>query len=62
MFRPPVTDLVGQSRLLRWIDLVSAWLAQTWKSMFAYQILIEATRTDAVQDLIERTFTDYRRS
>jgi len=61
-FGPPVTDLVGQSRLLRWIDLVSSWLAQTWKSMFAYQILIEATRPDAVQDLIERTFTDYRSS
>jgi glycosyltransferase involved in cell wall biosynthesis len=61
-FGPPVADLVaGNSKTLRWIDSVSAWLARHWKSLFAYQILIEATRPESVDDLMGRTFTDHRR-
>jgi glycosyltransferase involved in cell wall biosynthesis len=62
-FGPPVADLVaGNSKLMRSIDVISAWLARHWKSLFGYQILIEATRPKTVQDLMERTFTeDWRR-
>lgn len=60
-FGPPVADLIaGNSILLRWVDMVSAWLARRWKSLFAYQILIEATRPKTVHDLMEHTFADYR--
>lgn len=60
-FGPPVADLAaGDSRLLRLIDSVSARLARYWKGLFGYQILIQATRPDSVETLMERTFTDHR--
>ena len=34
--------VAGQSKLLRLIDRVAVLLARHWKSLFAYQILIEA--------------------
>jgi 2-polyprenyl-3-methyl-5-hydroxy-6-metoxy-1,4-benzoquinol methylase len=60
-FGPPIADLVaGNSRLLGLLDSVSAWLARCRKGLFGYQILIEATRPDSVETLMERTFTDHR--
>jgi hypothetical protein len=60
-FGPPIADLAGGgSRLLRLIDSSSARLARLWKGLFGYQILIEATRPDSVETLMERTFTDHR--
>lgn len=62
-FGPPVADLAsGKSRLLRLIDRTSAWLARTWKGLFGYQILIEATRPDSVDSLMAQTFRDRRGS
>lgn len=61
-FGPPIADLVaGDSSALRLADRISAWLAAHWKSLFAYQILIEATRPETVEDLMEHTFAGYRR-
>jgi len=60
-FGPPVTDLIaGESKVLRGIDRISATLARVWKNLFAYQIFIEATRPSTVEDLVARTFEDYR--
>jgi hypothetical protein len=53
--------VAGQSKLLRLIDRVAALLARHWKSLFAYQILIEATRPESVETLMEHTFADRRR-
>ena len=61
-FGPPVEDLVaGESKLLRLIDRVAALLARHWKSLFAYQILIEAARPESVETLMEQTCADRRR-
>jgi glycosyltransferase involved in cell wall biosynthesis len=61
-FGPPIADLIaGKSKVLRVVDMISAKLAGYWRSLFAYQILIEATRPEAIDDLMERTFNDYRR-
>jgi glycosyltransferase involved in cell wall biosynthesis len=60
-FGPPVADLIpGNPTLLRWIDSLSARLARRWKKLFAYQILVEATRPQSVETLMERTFADHR--
>lgn len=60
-FGPPIADLVaGSSRLLRLLDSISARLARYWWGMFGYQILIEATRPESVETLMERTFADHR--
>jgi 2-polyprenyl-3-methyl-5-hydroxy-6-metoxy-1,4-benzoquinol methylase len=60
-FGPPIADL-SQSRsgLLASLDHLAAKLAQLWKGMFGYQILIEATRPDSVETLMSRTFLDQR--
>jgi glycosyltransferase involved in cell wall biosynthesis len=62
-FGPPIADLAGGSNaILLIIDRVSALLARYWKGLFGYQILLEATRPDSVETLIERTFLDRRGS
>ena len=54
-FGPPVRDMIGTSWPLRMIDAVAGGLARLWPSMFAYQFLVEATRLDDVDTLLERT-------
>jgi glycosyltransferase involved in cell wall biosynthesis len=56
-FGPPVGDLAdGQSWLFRSLDRTLAWLAKRWPRLFAYQILIECTRTDSPEDLMQQVF------
>lgn len=54
-FGPPVRDMVGDTALLRLIDGVAALLARVWPNLFAYQMLVEATRLDDVDSLLDRT-------
>ncbi len=54
-FGPPVHDMVGKSWPLRLIDSVAGGLARIWPSLFGYQFLVEATRLDDVDTLLERT-------
>jgi hypothetical protein len=62
-FGPPVADLAGGATgILVMIDRISALLARRWKGLFGYQILIEATRPDSVEKLMEQTFLDHRQS
>jgi glycosyltransferase involved in cell wall biosynthesis len=62
-FGPPVADLAGgKTGILLMIDRFSARLAQNWKGLFGYQILIEATRPDSVENLMVQTFLDHRES
>lgn len=56
-FGPPLRDLSnGGSLLLNVVDNLSAWLAKLWPTLFAYQILIECTRTDSPADLMQQVF------
>jgi glycosyltransferase involved in cell wall biosynthesis len=60
-FGPPIADLAkSRSRILLLIDRLFALLAQYWKGLFGYQILIEATRPDSVETLMAQTFIDRR--
>jgi glycosyltransferase involved in cell wall biosynthesis len=56
-FGPPIRDMVGRSLLLRALDTAAGWAARIWPSLFAYQFLVEATRLDDVETLLERTLT-----
>jgi glycosyltransferase involved in cell wall biosynthesis len=60
-FGPPIFDLAGpNSRLLKVIDRILSFLARVWPRFFGYQILIEATRPDSVDTLMQSTFQDHR--
>jgi len=60
-FGPPLADLGAEgSKLLKLLDGMSAQLAKLWPGMFGYQILIEATRPDSIETLVEKTFVDQR--
>jgi glycosyltransferase involved in cell wall biosynthesis len=56
-FGPPLADLAGgHSRITGLADRLMARLARSWPKLFAYQILIECTRTDSPADLMRQTF------
>jgi 2-polyprenyl-3-methyl-5-hydroxy-6-metoxy-1,4-benzoquinol methylase len=56
-FGPPLADLAsGRSLIFRIADRALARLARVWPRLFAYQILIECTRTDSPADLMRQTF------
>lgn len=59
-FGPPLGDLAGGGGLLGFVDRVFYRLARLWKGLFGYQILIEATRPDSVESLMQQTFQDRR--
>ncbi|MBO0859614.1 MAG: glycosyltransferase [Chloracidobacterium sp.] len=56
-FGPPLADLAGEnSKLFEFADRLLAKLARVWPRLFAYQILMECTRTDSPADLMRQTF------
>lgn len=56
-FGPPLSDVAsGNSSFFRFMDRVMAWMARAWPTLFAYQILIECTRTDSPADLMSQVF------
>jgi glycosyltransferase involved in cell wall biosynthesis len=60
-FGPPIADLGTEgSKTLKLLDWISSKLAKIWQGMFGYQILIEATRPDSIETLVEKTFVDQR--
>lgn len=54
-FGPPIQDMVGRTATLRAIDALAGALARLWPSLFAYQFLVEATRLDDVDSLLDDT-------
>jgi len=54
-FGPPIRDMVGRTAPLRAIDALASALARRWPSLFAYQFLVEATRLDDVDSLLDDT-------
>lgn len=54
-FGPPIRDMVGRGLVLRFLDTVASGLARIWPSLFAYQMLVEATRLDDVESLLAGT-------
>lgn len=62
-FGPPLSDLSGsRSALLNIMDRTLSWLGKVWPTLFAYQILIECTRTDSPMDLMDQTFASDSKS
>ena len=61
-FGPPIADLAANpGGWLRCADRLCFWFARLWKRLFAYQILIVATRPPAIEDLCGETFrADWR--
>jgi SAM-dependent methyltransferase len=56
-FGPPLADLAGHgSKVFETADRLLSGLARAWPRLFAYQILIECTRTDSPADLMRQTF------
>jgi glycosyltransferase involved in cell wall biosynthesis len=56
-FGPPLADLASErSRIFKLADRLLARLARAWPRLFAYQILIECTRTGSPADLMRQTF------
>jgi len=51
-FGPPIEDMVGRGPLLRAVDRLSGWMARLWPTFFAYQFLVEATRREALEDIV----------
>ena len=60
-FGPPIADLVGNCWFLRTLDRIASLLARIWPSMFAYQFVVEATRLDDLEDILERTIDSANR-
>jgi glycosyltransferase involved in cell wall biosynthesis len=57
-FGPPLADMFGgRSRLLGVMDRIAAWFARIWPPLFAYQLMVECTRTDSPADLMEEVFS-----
>ena len=54
-FGPPVVDMVGSSFLLRLLDGSAALLARIWPGLFAYQFVVETTRLDDADDILDST-------
>jgi glycosyltransferase involved in cell wall biosynthesis len=56
-FGLPIVDLLGEgSRIARFLERTSTYLAQKFPGLFAYQFLIEAERLESVHDLMQGTF------
>ena len=56
-FGPPVQDLArSEAPFVKFIDRLFSKLARVWPKLFAYQIFIEATRTDSPADLMGQMF------
>lgn len=58
-FGPPLQDLSGGTAFMRWLDRLCAWLAKVWPTLFAYQVLLECTRTDSPDDLVKQMFPQF---
>ena len=56
-FPPPLTDMVGRSRVLRMLEAVHAFLSRHLPRLFAFNFAVVATRTDDIDDLLRRTIT-----
>lgn len=58
-FGPPLRDLSrGSSGFLNLLDRILSVLARRLPKLFAYQIFIEATRTDSASDLMKQMFQE----
>ncbi|QWE10872.1 glycosyltransferase [Polynucleobacter sp. es-EL-1] len=54
-FGPPIIDRVGQSLVLRLLDKASYFLARSWVSLFAFEILFIAKKRVDIEWLLQKT-------
>lgn len=55
-FGVPLEDLNPNSKLLKFLDRCSFYLAKLWPRMFAFQFVAICTKEKDIDDLIEQTF------
>ncbi len=55
-FGPPIVDLISRNTFCRCIEAISYFLAKILPSLFAYNFLIVAQRTDDIGDIYDKTF------
>ncbi len=53
-FPPPFTDMISARPLMRRAERAHAVLSRLWPSLFAFNFAVEATRLDAVEDILAR--------
>jgi len=54
-FPPPLTDMVGRGRILRSLEAFHALVSRHFPRLFAFNFAVVATRTDDIDDLLQRT-------
>ena len=54
-FDPPIMDLISRNAFFQGIEAVSVFLARMYLSLFAYTFLLVAQRTDAIDDIYDKT-------
>ncbi|NOZ96067.1 MAG: glycosyltransferase [Acidobacteria bacterium] len=54
-FPPPLTDMIADTAVLRFLERTHAALARIWPTMFAFNFALAARRMDDVEDILART-------
>ena len=54
-FGPPLTDLISNSKLMRFIEKIHAFFSRLYPPLFAYNFLVIATRIDSIDDIFKKT-------
>lgn len=58
-FGMPLTDLIGNSFMMKLLEKISCFLAKVWPGMFAYQVLIVAKPLGDISQLELLTFDSH---
>ena len=54
-FGPPLTDLISNRPLMRFIEKIHSFFSRLYPPLFAYNFLIIATRIDSIDDIFKKT-------
>ncbi len=54
-FAPPIVDLINPSSLFRLFEKIHVFLARICPNLFSYNFLIIATRTESIDDILDKT-------
>jgi glycosyltransferase involved in cell wall biosynthesis len=56
-FAPPLTDLISNSKTMQLAEKAHTFLSRLYPSLFSYNFLVVATRTDSVDDIFKKTIS-----
>ncbi|MEM2144436.1 MAG: bifunctional glycosyltransferase/class I SAM-dependent methyltransferase [Candidatus Jordarchaeaceae archaeon] len=54
-FAPPLTDLISNTKTMRLIEKIHTFFSRLYPSLFSYNFLVVATRTDSLDDIFKKT-------